>query len=226
MAFGHFGNPLGHFFDPVLFTAELLFTVAAVIFCFAIYYKTRESYELTKYEGIKYFRDAFLFFGLSYVTRFLFSLLLLSRVAFDIILLQNIFVPLFILPLGYFSTIAISYLIFSLIWKRYKNKYLIVFGHGVAVLLPLVSFLTRSHAILLVLQSLLLVTAVILALLMHKEGKKVTQVRILYFLVLALWLINLWMIGPRRLFTVKISSQVISLIVFVTLYQKIAKWVK
>ena len=58
-------GPMSYF--PVMFSFELVYTVIAVIFCMAIYFKTKESYELTKYEGIKYFRDAFLFLGLSYL---------------------------------------------------------------------------------------------------------------------------------------------------------------
>ena len=100
------------FFDPVMFGIELGFTVIAVIFCFLIYFKTKEIYELTKYKGIRYFRGAFLFFGLSYVMRFLFSLVLLSRIAFDFFLPRHLIMPLFILPLGYLSTVGIFYLIF------------------------------------------------------------------------------------------------------------------
>ncbi len=217
------------FFDPVvLISAELLFTVIAVVFCFLIYFKTRESYELTKYEGIKYFRGAFLFFGLSYVMRFLFSVVLLSTIAFDFIVPRRMFIPLFILPLGYFSTIGVFYLIFSSIWKRFKGKNLLIIGHSVAVFLSIISFFTRSHLILLLFQSALLVFGVALSSIVHKREKKVSQIRILYLLVSVLWLINLWIIGRPKPFSFEIGLffELISLAVFIVIYHKISKWIK
>lgn len=102
-------NQLLAMLDPyfTIFSAEILFTIIAVVFCFVIYFKTRESYELTKYEGIRYFREAFLCLGLSYVLRFLFSLTFISRMTFDFILNWQVFMPLFIMLLSYFSTIGI-----------------------------------------------------------------------------------------------------------------------
>ena len=217
-----------HFFNPLLFSAELLFTIIAVVFCFLIYFRTRESYELTKYQGIKYFRGAFLFFGLSYVLRFLLSMAFLSRIAFDLIVPRSMLIPLFILPLGYFSTIGIFYLVFSSIWKRFKGRNLLILGHSTAILLSVISFFTRSHLILLLFQSTLLIFGVILSSIMHKSENRVSQIRILYFLVSLLWLINLWVIDRTRplSFEIDIFSELISLAVFIVIYYKISKWFK
>jgi len=218
-------------FNPLMPVIELIFTVVAVLFCFLIYFKTRESYELTKHNGIKHFRDAFLFFGLSYVVRFLFSLVMFSRFAFDFIMPRELFGPLFILPLGYFSTMGIFYLIFSSVWKRFSNKAMLIIGHVTAIVLSVVSFITRSHIILLILQSVFLIIAVILSFTAQKGVKKLTQAKILYILVAALWLINLWIIdrGGRRppfLPFMEIIFHLISLAVFVIIYYKVSKWVK
>jgi hypothetical protein len=217
--------------NPIIFSTELLFTIIAVIFCFIIYFKTREIYNLTRHKGIRYFRDAFLFFGLSYVVRFIFSLAMFSSLAFDFIVPRNMFGPLFILPLGYFSTMGIFYLIFSSIWKRFNNKAMLIIGHIIAVTLSVVSFITRSHMILLYLQSILLIIAVILSFTAKKEGKKLSGAKILYILVAALWLINLWIIdkgGRRPPFSpgTEIFFHLISLIVFIIIYYKVSKWLK
>src|SRR3989338_8522668 len=137
-----------HFFGPMFLGTEIVFTVAAVVFCFLIYFKTKESYELTKYEGIRYFRQAFLFFGLSYLFRFALSIVVFSRIAFDVFIPRTMFLPWFILLIGYFSTTGIFYLIFSSIHK-FDSKKLLIFGHGTAILLSAVSFVTRSHFMLL-----------------------------------------------------------------------------
>jgi hypothetical protein len=217
--------------NPMIFSTELLFTIIAVIFCFIIYFKTREIYELTKHKGIRYFRDAFLFFGLSYVVRFIFSLSMFSGLAFDFIVPREMFGPLFILPLGYLSTMGIFYLIFSSIWKRFTNKAMLILGHIIAVLLSIVSFITRSHIMLLYLQSILLIIAVILSFTAKKDGKKLSGAKILYMLVAALWLINLWIIdkgGRRPPFSpaTEIFFHLVSLIVFIIIYYKVSKWLK
>jgi hypothetical protein len=213
-------------FEPRIFLPETIFTVISLLFCFLIYFRTKESYELTKYKGLMYFRDAFLFFGFSYLLRFLFEFVPFLR-AVDFILPRSMFAILLILPLGYFSTIGIFYLLFGLVWKNFKNMHMLVFGHTTAILLSVVSFLTRSHMILLYLQCVLLVTAIILGFAAH-IGKKVSGIKILYVLVAGLWLINLLVIdSPRHLPPeAQIFFQFVSLAVFFIIYHKISKWVK
>jgi hypothetical protein len=215
-------------FNPFIFFNDLIFTLIAVIFCFLIYFKTKDIYELTKYEGIKYFRGAFLFFGLSYLMRFTLGLMLFSRVAFDFFLPRGLSVLLFLLPLGYFSTIGIFYLIFGSIWKSMSSKLFIILGHSIAILLPLIAFLTRSQIILVILQVALLVGAIILSFAVPPNGKKFSQIKAIYILIAFLWLINLIIIDTRRPFPpwVEILFEVVSLIVFIVIYHKISKWVK
>ena len=216
------------FFDPLLFSIDLFFTAVAGTFCLLIYFRTREIYQLTKHQGIRYFRDAFLFFGLSYFLRFLFHLVLLSWIAFDFMPPRGMFAPFFILLLGYFSTIGIFYLIFSTIWKKFNNRHLLVFGHSIAILLSVISFITRSHLILLYFQSALLVLAILL-IVVRKHEKKISRMRIMYFLIALIWLINLWIIGPRRKpfpFEMQILVELISIGVFAFIYYKLSKWVR
>lgn len=213
--------------DPFHFTSELLFTLIAVVFCTLIYLKTREVYELTKHKGIKHFRDAFLFLGLSYLLRFFFSLILISSSALDVIIPRELIPLLFILPLGYFSTVAIFHLILSVIWKRFNPRGLVLLAHAIAILVPLLSFLIRSHELLAYLQVFLLGCAIIVVLFVDNEHKKITPTRVLYLLVLFLWVINLWSVGPRRHFEILTPIiQILSLVVFVALYKKLTKWIR
>lgn len=213
------------FFNPLLFITELAFTLIAVIFCTLIFLRTKEIYDLTKYKGIKYFRYAFLFLGLSYAIRFLLSLFMLSMLAFDIFMPRREIMPFFILILAYFSTAGILYLVSSTAWKNIKPLPLNIIVHGTALLLSVVAFLTRSHIILLYLQTALLILAVILSILTHKK-KKISKIRVLYFLIFFLWLINLWIIDTRRPFPLEIEIffQAVSLIVFFIIYRKISKF--
>src|SRR3989344_830716 len=182
------------FFNPFDFGIDLLFTIIAVVSCFLIYFKTKESYELTKYEGIRYFRQAFLFFGLSYLFRFALSIVVFSRIAFDVFIPRTMFLPLFILLIGYFSTTGIFYLIFGSIWHKFDSKKLLIFGHGTAIILSIISFFTRSHLILIYLQCLLLIIAIVLNFIISRQGRKISRIKVLYALVAVLWLINLLII--------------------------------
>jgi len=214
-------------FNPTIFFTELIFTILAVLFCFLIYFRTKESYELTKYKGIGYFRDAFLFFGLSYVMRFLLALVMLSKIAFDVFVPRTVIMPFFILPVGYFSTMGIFYLIFSTIWKSFNNRHLLIFGHSVAILLSIISFITHSHIILLLLQCILLLIAVIARFLIHSDKKRLSQITGLYLLVAGLWLINLLVLDRKRpMHGFEFVFQILSLIVFIIIYYKVSKWAR
>ncbi len=222
--------PVPHFLDPMGFSTDLVFTLLAVLFCFLIYAKTRETYRLTQHKGIGYFRDAFLFFGLSYVLRFMFGITMLSGIAFDLVPPRAMFMPFMLsmpLLLGYFSTIGIFYLIFSTIWKKFDNRDMLFVGHSAAIALSIVAFITDSTLILLCLQCALLGAAVTLKFVMHKKGEKMSQTKLLYLLVALLWFINLLMMDTRRPFPlgIEIFFQLISLAVFVVIYFKISKWV-
>jgi len=222
------GQEFMMFSDPTVVLIELVLTLIAVAFCLVIYFKTREAYELTKYESIKYFRNAFLFFGISYILSFFSSIAIFSRIIFGVTLPREIFGSLFILPLGYLSTMAILYLIYSSIWKNFDSKKTIIISHIVAIVLTIVTFITRSHLILLYLQSILFILAIIFGLFANKSKKKISQTKILYFLVLGLWLVNLLILGNGRPLhpLIDISLLTLSIAAYIFIYYKILKWVK
>ena len=209
-------------FNPTLFIAESFFTLITIILCLIIFLKTKESYDLTKHQGIKLFRNAFVFFGLSYLLRFIF---MISRTFMDNGYYWREIMPYFILVLGYLSTTAIFYLLFSIIRKKFNQKSLVLIGHIIAVLISLLAFAMMSHLILLYIQSLLLILVIIISFIIHQ---KKSLIKTIYVLILIFWLINLWVIAPGWLLPVevKILFQIISIILFVWIYYKISKWLK
>jgi hypothetical protein len=213
-------------FHPYIFASEIVFTVLAFLFCILIYNKTRESYELTRHKGIRYFRMAFLFFGFSYVLSFLFGLIKFSQMTFQFFMPRELFAFIFILPLGYLSTMGLFYLIYSIIWKRFSGRTMLIVSHALAVLLSIVSFLTRSHEMLLFLQCGLLILAAALSFTL--PGKHFSKARVLYLLVAILWLINLLVLGRPQPFSLPIElvSQVVSLCVFIMIYYRVTKWLR
>ncbi len=221
-------------FEPAIFIAEISFTLITTILCFLIFSKTKESYNLTKHEGIKYFRDAFLLFGISYILRFILGLIFISTIAFDFIIPRNMFAPFFILIIGYISTVGLWYLIFSSIWKKFSKKSLMITGHATAIIVSVASFILHSHLIILLVQFILLIIGIILIFKNNTKTKKISQTKILYILTSLLWLINLFIVdkkGPPRIlgvrgFWIEIFFQIISIIVLFVIYKKISHWLK
>jgi hypothetical protein len=209
--------------QPLGIILETVFTVIAVAFCWLIYYRTREMYELSQHKGIRYFRDAFLFFGLSYLVRLVLSAVLLSLIALDFFLPRGPLMPILLLPLGYFSTMGILFLVFSLMHKSLKSHRVVALGHLLAVALSVIAFLMRSHFILLWMQCALLAIVVVISLV---QARKLSKTRVLYLLVALLWLINLLIIENRRPFPpgLEIVFQLVSILVFLVIYRKAAKW--
>ncbi len=138
--------PPFHLIDPTKLIAELGYTLIVVFLCFMIYFKTIEIYDLTKHEGINYFRITFLFFGLAYIFRFLDILFMLVTVTFDTHSLIGIFriFPVSLVLNGYFSTLAILSLTYSIIWKKLNIKHTLLLFNAIAILISGIAFISRS----------------------------------------------------------------------------------
>ena len=217
-----------HFFDPTRFGVEFTYTVLVVFLCFLVYYKTKSIYDLTKYKGIGYFRNAFLLFGLAYTARFILHFLKLTTITFDFWIPMRLIRPFPIILAGYFSTMAIVYLTYSIIWKKIRYDHFVVFSNTVAVVVSAIAFISRSHILLTLLQIILLAFALIISSIKYKKKKKRFHIRALYSLISVFWLINLFLVGPRRFlpFQFKIILQGVSLLVFFIIYQKVVKWTR
>lgn len=218
--------------DPCVLWLEIIFTVVSAGLCFVVYRKTKGIYELTRYPGVGFFREAFLFLGLSFIMRFLFGVILLSREVFDVMLPRQLFVPLSIMPLGYLSTAALVYLFLSASWKRIAARFSIdkavIAGNIIAAVVPILAFFTRSHEILAWLQLALLVMGIASALFVDSKGKRFSQMRRTYFLMFGLWVLALWSTGPspRMLFQLRFLLDAACVAVLVVIYRKMMKWIK
>ncbi len=193
---------------------EFLYTILLVTFCFLIYSKTKEIYEITKHKGIKYFRYVFILFALTYIARLIFALFHLG-----LILTQNHitrFGMFAIIPVGYLSTLTIFYLAYSLIYKKIPHEIFLISANLIATLIAVLAFITRNPLMIFGLQFLLILTTITLLIKSKKNIKNI------YLLLALFWLINL--INLPYLFTLII--QVISIIIFATIYYKVKKWVK
>ena len=224
--------PPFHIIDPTRLAVELAYTLIVVFLCFTIYYKTRDIFDLTKHEGIKYFRITFLFFGLAYISRFIIVLLKLIVITFDIYFPIHIFVIIPLVFIGYFSTMAILSLTYSILWNKLHIdhtflKHIFILFNIVAIIISGIAFFSRSPYILVLAQAVLLIfTSIIIAGYIFSNSRKTSRLYMLYILFFLFWIVNLIALGPGRFLPFEIQTvfQVISIAVIGIIYYKVAKW--
>ncbi len=221
--------PPFHLIDPTRLAVELAYTLIVVFLCFTIYYKTREIYDLTKHEGINYFRLTFLFFGFAYISRFISILLKLMVITFDIDFPRHIFGIFPLVLIGYFSTMAILSLTYSILWKKLQIKHSFLIFNVIAILISGIAFISRSSFILTLSQAVLLIfTSIIIVYYIISKSGKISRLYILYILFFLFWMVNIIALGPRRFipFEVQTVFQITSVVVIGIIYHRVAKWTR
>ncbi len=203
---------------PIIFLTETIYFLIISIFCLLIYFKTRDIYELSKHKGIYYFRNIFLFFSMAYFVRLLHIPLFfgLLRIAHPRLLM-----PISMLLISYFSTMAILSIVMSLFAKKIDFKGINLVLHVFAVLSSVVVFLTWSHALMLLIQTILfLVSIIYLAI----KGTHISQNKISYTMLFIFWILNI-IIVMRRVFPCeyKIPLYFISVAVFFSIFYRVHK---
>lgn len=221
--------PPFHLIDPTRLVVELSYTLIVVFLCFTIYYKTKEIYDLTNHEGINYFRLTFLFFGFAYISRFIFVLIKLMGVTFDLDFPRYMFGNFPLVLIGYFSTMAILSLTYSILWKKLQIKHIFLIFNVIALLISGIAFFSRSSSILTLAQAVLLIfTSIIIAYYIISKSGKISRLYMLYILFFLFWIVNLIALGPRRFIPFEIQTvfQIISVVVIGIIYRRVAKWTR
>ena len=86
---------------------KLFFTIIIGIVCFIIVLKTNRLFKLSYHQGIRYFRNAFFFYGLAFILKYLMEIIYpsVTKVIFEF----------FLIMAGFF-------LLYSLMWKKFESK--------------------------------------------------------------------------------------------------------
>lgn len=180
------------------FGTELIYSFVIIVCSLMIYFGTKELYELSSYKGIKYFRQTFLFFAIAYFFRGFIKFIIFnfgikgitefSPITFGIagLLTQLIFV--------YFSSMAIFYLLYSVMWKKWNgdSKKIYLF-HGLAVIIALTSILLKNSLIYLCLNLFLIFIAVFIVYVSYqnKKDKRKHNLYFIYVLLSIFWVLNI-----------------------------------
>ncbi len=222
---------LGNLFGMGL-GAELLYSFVIIMICLMIYYGTKELYDLSSYKGIKYFRRAFLFFGVAYFFR---SFIKFAVLYFDLnnlvdfpettfkfigAIIQFLFI--------YFSSMAIFYLLYSVISKKLEGKSnKILIFHLIALILALISILTRNYLVYLGLNLLLLaIIGVVVYISYQNKIKKARRnnLYVIYILWSIFWVLNIIdALIPRFFMGFQLVIYLASTSVFLLILYKVLK---
>jgi len=181
------------------FSTEIIYSFIIIVCSLMIYYGTKELYELSSHKGIKFFRQAFLFFALAYFFRSFIKLILLYfnvQGIFSISprLLNPLISQITLIFFMYFSAMAIFYLLYSVMYKKWNYEHRIYLFHIVAVILAVFSVVSRNPFSYLGLNLLLLVFVLVVVYVSYKTSKKKTKghnLYAIYVLLLLFWILNI-----------------------------------
>lgn len=86
---------------------KLIFTIIIGFICFIIVLRTHKLFKLSEHQGIRYFRNAFFFYGLAFVLRYFIEIISpsVTKLVFEF----------FLIMAGFF-------LLYSLMWKKFETE--------------------------------------------------------------------------------------------------------
>jgi len=167
---------------------KLIYAIAILLICIIIVYKTNRLFHLSSHPGIRYFRNAFFFYGMAFFSRYILNYLIGSFASI-------VFFEFFLIIAGFF-------LLYSLIWRHLEkekwsasslfNSKISLF-YAMALALVLIDFLWGTIFVMLASQVIVFVIASILSFKNYKKRQK-SRFPGFYFLAMLLmlsaWILN------------------------------------
>ena len=197
MAFQGTGRMGGRMMQEVLvgtMSIEILYSFVIVLCSLMIYFGTKELYELSNHRGLKYFRLTFLFFAIAYFFRSFIKIIILYFGKQEIAMVAPILfgkLPVFLFM--YFSVMAIFYLLYSVLSKKLKRDWMLLF-HIVAIIIAfIITFISNNLSTVLLLHILLLIFIIYVTYLSYHQSKKKKSLNlyVIYLLLLVFWIFNI-----------------------------------
>ncbi|MDP3026807.1 MAG: hypothetical protein Q8N63_03795 [Nanoarchaeota archaeon] len=162
---------------------KLIFTILIGLICFIIVLRTHKLFKLSEHQGIRYFRNAFFFYGLAFILRYLIEIVSpsVTKLVFEF----------FLIMAGFF-------LLYSLMWKKFeiewKGGYSSLFNsriflfYALTLILVFLDYIWQSYCFMFGSQIILFIYASIISYINYKKsnGKGFAG---LYFIVMLLNLI-------------------------------------
>ncbi|MCR4327071.1 MAG: hypothetical protein NUV46_00640 [Nanoarchaeota archaeon] len=220
---------------PNTFGMELIYSFVIIFCSLLIYFSTKSIYKISKYPGIKYFREAFLFFAIAYFFKSFISFLFFIFEVRGLTEFSSIFIG--VLSLFFFmyaSTMAIFYLLYSVVWKNLKEKFkeskwTVPFIHIFVLIISAVSIVVREAGVLILLQVFVFIFIAVNNYSSYKKLKtksKSGSIYLIYLFLFVFWMLNLsdFLIvgfGP----IVELLISLISIGIFLFILYKVTRYV-
>lgn len=215
------------------FGTEIIYSFVIIVCSLMIYFGTKELYELSSHKGIKYFRQAFLFFAIAYFFRSFIKFILLYFNAPQILGIHHrasgfIFSQLTLGIFMYFSAMAIFYLLYSVMWKKWDDdsKKIYLF-HVFAFIIALISIIFGNSFVYLGINFLLLIFVVFTFFISKKQSKNKKSkhnLHIIYTLLFSFWILNIIdILIPSFFQTFQLFIYLVSLGIFFVMVYKVLK---
>jgi hypothetical protein len=208
---------------------ELIYSFVIIACSLLVYHATKEMYDLSKYNGIKFFRYAFLFFAVAYFFRYFIQFVLLSLGLNSILDFSPNFIgwiSLFVFL--YSSSMAVFYLLYSLMWKKWgdsKSKNLLF--HLLAIVIALIGLSFRGAEMYLILNIIILGFVFFVLSIAYKDSKKKKKEKslfIIYLLLFIFWILNVIdILLPSFLQLFQLIIYLISISLFMVILYKVLR---
>jgi hypothetical protein len=208
---------------------ELIYSFIIIVCSLMIYFATKEMEKLTSHKGIRYFRLSFLFFAIAYFLRyfirfFLFLFRLNEIQEFSPMLMGALTLFAFL----YFSSMAILFLLYSVMWKRWKHSRLtLALLNLFALAIALVSILIRQIWVYLAinLALLLIITVIIIEAYKDSRSRPKSKSLFLFYLMLSVFcILNIAdVLTPRFLSMFHLLVYLASILLFMLMLYKVLK---
>lgn len=181
---------------------EVLYALIVSSICMVIVLKADKFYKLSLHQGIRYFRNAFFFYGIAFAVRYIFGLFCdlygifsnFSVIYFDIMKIS----------FEYFLVMAGFFLFYSLVWKRFEsqreeytsslfNAKIAIF-HAMAFVIATLDFLWHTYYFMFFSQIVIFSCASIIAYTNYKNKGRKHKFLKFYFIAMLLsfaaWILN------------------------------------
>jgi hypothetical protein len=225
------------FFLPSEMGAELIYSFIIVVCSLMVYYATKEMYELTSYKGIKYFRQAFLFFAIAYFLRYSIKFFLIFFSLREVMEFSPqhmggippfIFGWLSLFVFLYFSSMALFYLLYSIMWKKWsRSKSRIYLFNIASLIIALIGTSFGGREVYLTLNVILLLFASFVLFVAYKDSKKKQKEKnlfIIYLLLFVFWILNVVdTLIPKFLQFYQLLIYLASILLFMIILYKVLK---
>jgi|SRR3989344_5425068 len=214
---------------------KLFYGIVIGLICLIIVLKTDRLFRISLHQGIRYFRNAFLFFGIGFIIRYLLGAL------FSYEFFSYSYYPIFNILFEFFLIMAGFFLIYSLLWKKfeelhepYRSSLLnikIVVLYIMTFVLVFLDYIWKTYSLMFFSQIVLFVFASLISIINYiKNGEKYRFLKF-YFLAMLLTL-SAWTLNALALLyfnwnqNIIISSYILNVIIFLLFLYGVVKITK